>query len=185
MKLGQKGATFYSLPPNMQTPENYAMGIAIDRQMDKLMKFFRKMIVWADIGSVDEKYYGYLAASIRALYYSPEHDKQVRLGVLQEALKTYMYAGSMEADGLLIGKLFPGAVFVPWFEYGGEPYHFKIVVPTDPTEDTLNRFVGILSRVKAKRSIIDRIETTTYHIKLSVDVAGGLWSYEKLREEIT
>ena len=38
MKLGDKEATYMSLPPNLQKDETYAMGAAIDKQMRKLLK---------------------------------------------------------------------------------------------------------------------------------------------------
>lgn len=184
MKLGEEGATYYSLPPNLQNAENYAMGYAVDRQMKKLMEFYKKMLVWPDIENVDPKYYGYLAASIRALYYSEEYDNETRKEILKDALKTYMFAGTITSEEELLEKLFPDAVFVPWYEYDGEPYHFKIIVPTDPSQETLTRFVSILKRVKAQRSIIDAIETKTYYIDMTVEAGIGLWNHKSMNEKI-
>ena len=183
MKLGEENATFISLPPNFQSNENYALGIAVDKQMYKLMEFMKRVQVWTKLDDLDARYYDYLAASIRAPYYSSEYDPTKKLAILRKSLSTYMFAGTRKAEIELINSLFEDAKFVPWYEYDGEPYHFKIVVPTDPSEETLNKFIAILERVKAKRSIIDKIEAMTYEIDFTVKTATRAWSREEIKDE--
>lgn len=183
MKLGENGVTYLSFPPNLQDACSHALGYAWDRQVKALLEYARKVQVWTNLDELDPRYYGYAAASIRALYYSPEYDNETNLDILKDSFKTYMYAGTSKAEIELIEKLFSDAVFVPWYEYDGKPYHFKIVVPADPTEDILIKFVIILQRVKAQRSTIDALETKSYAIDLSADVHSASWNYESLREE--
>ena len=70
MRLGEENATFLSFAANFQTDENRAMGYAIDRQMANLMAFMEHVGVWSALDKVDSRYYDYIAASIRAPYYS-------------------------------------------------------------------------------------------------------------------
>lgn len=183
MKLGYPGATFLSLPPNLQDADTQALGYAIDRQMEKLMKFFRKLQFWTNLDELDPKYYDYAAASIRALYYSSEYDDATKLSVLKEALQVNKYAGTVRGIEKLIRSLFGDAEFVPWYKYDGKPYHFKIIVPSDPSEESLEKFKKILSRVKAARSVIDYIETKTYVINVETYLAYGVHNFEKMEEQ--
>lgn len=182
MKLGDNGATYLSLPPNFQTIENKAMGYAVDRQMKKLMQFMRKVSVWSDLDHVDPKYYDYLAASLRAPYYSSEYDDEMRLEILKKTLQIYMFSGTVLAEEELLKRIFTDAVFVPWYEYGGEPFHFKIATPTEPSEEMIRKFLTILQRVKAQRSILDGIDTKKYTINLKAYAALGAIIYEGLEE---
>lgn len=184
MKIGDTDVTYLSLPPNFQTLENRAMGYAVDKQMKKLFVLSRKLLVWADLDNVSPRYYDYLAASLRAPYYSSEYEDKVRLEILKKTLQTYMFAGTVRADEELIAKIFSDAEFVPWYKYGGIPFHFKIRVPTDPSEQMIEKFLIILRRVKSQRSIIDGIETKTYSISIKAYASGGLWDYERLEEQV-
>lgn len=159
MELGDKDVTYMSLPPNFQTEENRALGYAFDRQVKKLMEAAKNIPVWTNLDNIPEKYYDYIAASIRAPYYSSQYDAETRKGILKSAFQVYMFAGTCRGVEELISRIFLGAaLFVPWYEYGGEAFHFRISVHGSPVRDTLNRFKEILKRVKAKRSILDAIE---------------------------
>lgn len=181
-KLGEKDATFLSFPPNFQTVENRAFGYAVDRQMSKLMKFVKKISVWSNLDNVDAKYYDFLAASLRAPYYSSAYDDEIRLEILKKTLQTYMFAGTVMAEEELLKNIFSDAQFVPWYKYGGIPFHFKIVTPTEPSEEMIQKFLVILRRVKAQRSIIDGIDTKTYTIDLKAYAALGITGAERLEE---
>ncbi len=182
MKLGDAGATYLSFPPNFQTDENKAMGYAVDRQMKKLMRFVRKVSVWSDLDHVESKYYDFLAASLRAPYYSSEYDDGVRLEILKKTLQTYMFSGTVLAEEELLKKIFLDAKFVPWYQYGGEPFHFKIVTPTEPSEEMIQKFLTILQRVKAQRSVLDGIDTKTYSIDMKAYAGVGVSATERLEE---
>lgn len=185
MKLGEEGVSYLSLPPNMQSNENYALCIAFDHQMGKITEFGKRLLVWGDLDNLDPGFYDYAAATLRSLYYSSRYDDETKLQILKNALKTYRYAGSVTAIEDMLKSLFQDAAFVPWYEYDGEAYHFKIVTSVDPSEDSIKKFIEIFQKIKAKRSIFDAIETPTYRISIQGFGVSGLAMYEKLREEET
>lgn len=182
MRIGDEGATYASFPPNFQNAENLSMGYTIDRQCKKLLEFCKNISVWSNLDNVNPRYYDVLAANLRAPYYSSEYDESTRLEILKNTLKTYMFAGTVRAEDELINTMFADAEFVPWFKYDGKPFHFKIIVPTDPSEETVSKFITILERVKSARSIIDGIETKTYVVDLKSYATSGIWNFERMEE---
>ena len=74
MKLGDKEATYLSLPPNLQTDESFALGAAIDRQVRRLVEMSEMMQVWTNMDNVDPKYYSTIAACIKAPYFDSNFD---------------------------------------------------------------------------------------------------------------
>ncbi len=168
MNLGDNGVTYMSLPPNFQTEENNALGYAVDRQLKKLMEAAGSIAVWTDTRSVPKKYYDYMAASIRAPYYASQYNEDTRLGILESAFQVYMFAGTCKGVEELVCKVFSGeAIFIPWYEYNGKAYHFKISVHSSPVRDTHNKFKKILKRVQSKRSVLDVVE---YIINLIIKI---------------
>ncbi len=159
MDIGDSGVTYLSLPPNFQTEENNALGYTVDRQLKKFMDVSGDIAVWTNPGNVPEKYYDYMAASIRAPYYASQYDASTRLGILEGAFLVYMFAGTRKGVEELVSRVFSGeASFVPWYEYEGLPYHFRISVHSSPVKDTHKKFKEILKRVKAARSVLDVVE---------------------------
>lgn len=159
MDIGDTGVTYLTLPPNLQTDGDNALGYAVDRQLKKLMDAAGNIAVWTDTRNTDAGYYDYMAASVRAPYYTSRYDEIIRLGILESTFQVYMFAGTRKGVEELVSRVFSGeAVFVPWYEYNGEPYHFRISVHSSPVKDTHNKFKEILRRVKSARSVLDVVE---------------------------
>lgn len=147
------GSTFLSLPPNLQTTENDCFGYALDRQMEKMHRLARQITVWSDLDNADPKYYDYLAMTIRAPYYKSEYSNKQKLGLIKSALLTRQYAGTIKAIEELLSHTITDALFVPWYEYGGKPFFFKIIVDADEVDDkSMREFVRMISTVKSARS---------------------------------
>ena len=173
MKLGEDGAMFRSIPPNLENYESYAYSRAVDRQMKKLMEFNRCVHVWGNLPELSPKFYDYAAVSLRALYYRSEYTDDVKLQILEQALQIYKFAGTKKAVEFLASTVFSEAKFVPWYEYDGEPYHFKIWFPMGITEEAFLFIRNLIQKVKAARSIFDGIQIKDYLLKIGAYGAVG------------
>ena len=168
------GSTFMSLPPNLQNTENECISYAFDRQIGKMNSLARKLTVWSDLNNVNPKYYDYLAMAVRAPYYKSEYADGQKLALIKTAILTRKYAGTIKAIEELLSNTFITATFVPWYEYNGQPYHFKIVTGENPTEDAKSFFEKMLKEVKAARSIIDGVEIDNGVTKTMIYIGAGL-----------
>lgn len=157
-KYDDVGSTFLSLPPNLQTTENECFGYALDRQMQKMNKLAHQLSVWGDLDNTDPKYYDYMAMTIGAPYYKSEYTDAQKLGIIKSAPMKRRYAGTIKAIEELLKNTISSASFEPWYEYGGEPYHFKVSTGEIPEKDIKAVFSAMLKRIKAARTIFDFIE---------------------------
>lgn len=157
MKLGENGATFLSLPPNLQTDESYALSAAVDKQMKKLLLISNMLQVWTDLDSVDPRFYGIIAACIKAPYYDSALDDNTKLAIIKGTLNVYRLAGTRAAVTQLISDLFGKGIFEAWYEYGGAPYHFRITTDVDLSPNALLKCTEILKKVKRARSVLDSV----------------------------
>lgn len=157
-KIDDVGGTFISLPPNLQTIDNQCFCYALDRQIKRLKKLADNLTIWSDLDNVDPKYYDYLALCVRAPYYRSEYTDEQKLELIKTAIMSYRYAGTKKAINQLINIIFDEAEFIPWYQYGGQPYHFRVQASDTLTEDSTERFTNIIKKVKAARSIIDALQ---------------------------
>ena len=157
-KIGEIGGLYLSMPPNMQNVETEAFCYAIEKQMSRLVKLARRLNVWGDLDHVDPKHYDYIASCLRTLYFRSDMTDDQKLAIIKSSMLTYRYAGTVKAIEELLGNLFDEAEFIPWYEYGGRPYHFKIRIIGRQEEDKKRTFESILKKVKAARSVADDIK---------------------------
>lgn len=168
------GSMYLSLPPNLQTTENACIAYAFDRQIQKLHRLAKKLTVWSDLDSVDPQYYDYIAMAIRAPYYKSEYSSKQKLNLIKSTLAAQRYAGTVKAVEELLDHSILCAKFIPWYEYGGKPYHFKIATSDDPGVESRVLFANMLQRVKAARSIIDGVEIDHEPIKSTLYIGAGI-----------
>lgn len=162
------GSSYAALPPNLQTIENECFLYAFDRQVAKLHEIAKKLTVWSDLDNVDPKYYDFMAICIQAPYYKPEYTDEQKLNLLKTAIMSYRYAGTRRAVDQLIDIVFDSAKFIPWYEYDGIPYHFRINVSDRMTEDAIELFSKVLKKVKAARSVLDAVH-------IDRESCGAMW----------
>lgn len=180
-RIDDIGSTFISLPPNLQNVDNECFGYAFDRQIARLNCIADKLSLWADLDNADAKHYDYMAMTIGAPYYESEYSDDQKLRLLKSALATRRYAGTVKAIEELLTNVFDEGKFIPWYEYDGEPYHFKISVQKMPSAQDKALFTKMLKKVKATRSVIDEVDIIEgdFHAKWYIGMA-----MEIIREEI-
>lgn len=173
-RIGETGGLYLSMPPNMQNAEEEAFCYAIEKQMKRLVKLAKRLNVWGDLDHVDPKHYDYIASCLRTLYYRSDMENSQKLAIIKSSMMTYRYAGSVKAIEELLGNLFHEAEFIPWYEYGGRPYHFKLNVRGDPDAETKRTLESILRKVKAARSVIDAVEIKERTVTTKLYMGLGL-----------
>lgn len=139
--------------------------IALSRAIAALTKWyydtFTAVIFWGDIENAAECVLDELAAEVDAPFYSndlPPDDKRAQIA---SAFRYNSSAGSALAVEQLLATAFVGeAALSEWFEYDGEPYHFRIDW-LNPNGKVFGQgyalFMSRLNKVKPKRAKLDGI----------------------------
>lgn len=158
-KLDDIGSLYYSLPPNMQDAYNHAFTVAVDKQIKKLLGISQKLMLWVDLDNADPKYYDYMAKSLGIPYYKSEYEDLMKLDLIKKAILTRAQAGTFGGVTDYLSTIFDSFMLIPWYEYNGKPYHFKIRAAGERTPDIDKQFNDTLKKIKAARSVFDTIET--------------------------
>lgn len=172
--IGDVGSMCLSLPPNLQNTENACFSYAFDKQIQKLYGLAKKLTVWSDLDNADPKYYDYMAIALRTPYYKSEYNKKQKLKLIKATLAARRYAGTVKAVEELLDHSILYAKFVPWYEYNGKPYHFKIKTSDTPETESRILFGNMLERVKSARSIIDGVEIDHDPVRHVVYIGTGI-----------
>ena len=87
-----------------------------------------------------------------------ETTREQKINLINAAIELHRTKGTPYAVELLINILFGDGKVEEWFEYGGEPYHFRVVT-TNPTatNDKAQQFIEAINYVKNERSHLENV----------------------------
>lgn len=111
------------------------------------------------IDQLDSKYIDTLAHLIGIEWYDDGADLQLKRYVLKNYKNIVSITGTPEAVRIAIEGIFDEAEVIEWPEYGGQPFHFKLYVDSQFTEDNTKRFKSIVRAMKNVRSVMDSLDT--------------------------
>lgn len=146
-------------PHNIATqPEAQAIAYAIGKQIAKICTYADRARVYAAIDKLPEAALDALAVELRAPAYDENYSVTVKRTLVRGALTFYMKMGTPYAVNKIIEAIFQTGYISEWFEYGGEPFHFKAYT-TNPaiTSDDVDEFKRVLSTVKRLSAWLDDI----------------------------
>ena len=108
----------------------------------------------------EEKYLPFLAYAFKVDFWDESLSVEDKRALIKQSLALHRYKGTTWAIERVFEAFNIKAVVKEWFNYGGEPYHFKIDLSLEDKEitparaDELTKYVGIYKNV---RSVLDEL----------------------------
>ncbi|QPA33372.1 phage tail protein I [Thermaerobacillus caldiproteolyticus] len=94
-------------------------------------------------------------------FYSNDLPVEQKRKLINRSTFFHRQKGTPAAVEELITTVFGEGKVVEWFEYGGQPYHFKVVTSNrSVTQEKAEQFLQALNSVKNVRSVLEKIEIT-------------------------
>lgn len=147
-----------ALPAEMRTPERIALSYAYDQQKKKFLERLRRIYIWADLENVDDNKLDFLAVENRVLFYSAEFTPDIKRKLITNAIYWYIKLGTRQAMEEFVATIFGTGKVKEWFNYGGNPFFFKIWTDALITKENIELFMKIIHTVKNARSRFEGIE---------------------------
>lgn len=154
-----------------EIPEVEALSFAIAKGMQKMIEYCWNISVYAEIDCMPEYALDLLAVELDTQYYDTSLDIDSKRRLVKGTLVWYMSAGTPSAVEELVTAVFGEGQISEWYEYGGNPYYFKILTNAFLTPDLNAMFAKMIKRVKNTRSHLEAIEI---HRSLSAPVRLGV-----------
>ena len=152
------------MPDNLASQaETKAFAYAVGRQIEKLCAYSDAARTYAAIATMPEWLLDYMAVELRTPSYDENYSLKTKRALIQGSLLFYTQMGTPAAVNRIIETIFETGYIEEWYEYDGEPHHFRAYVgdggEVGPGE--LEEFRRVLSSVKRLSSWLDDIITIT------------------------
>lgn len=153
------------LPYTFKTNKYKALSAAIKALTALFYSVMSSVMFWADIENASPALLDAMAAELDAPFYSADMTIEQKRSVVAAAFEYNSRIGTRSSVEALLTAAFGGGEVSEWFEYDGEPYHFKVTVPRREgvriEHDTLNYFIANVEKFKNKRSKLEGVEINT------------------------
>lgn len=149
------------LPPNLLADKQiYAAAWALDDELQKITAATRNALLLPRLDELSEEVIDLLAWQWHVDFYEPVGmDIDTKRRLIKNSIAWHRIKGTPAAVEQVVSAVFDTSHVQEWFEYGGKPYHFKVItedVTTDP--NVLARMRRAINAAKNTRSWLETIE---------------------------
>ena len=166
---------FIRLLPTFMRGDAAVQGLAagLDEIIPGLAQSIGRLTTWDRIDELTEDELDNLAWELNILWYDKAAGIDAKREIVKSSDEVYRHLGTKWAVESVINSYFGEGYLREWFEYDGEPGHFR-VYSTSATinNERLVEFLNLLYKVKRASSKLDGIYITlTGEMRLSAGIA--------------
>lgn len=164
-----------SLPPALKNdPKMIALAKSIADQLQINARQIKKNIIYARIDELDEQTLDILAYDLHVDWYDFSYPIAVKRQTIKDSVRVHRKLGTKFAVETALGAVFPGTQVKEWFEYGGDPYMFKVIIGATESGVSADRQAAVLERVRFYKNLRSHLEAISYQIekRATVQVAA-------------
>lgn len=153
-----------TLPVALQKdPSVVALAEAIAELLARRPDEIERLRIYPAIDQLDGQLLDILAYDFKVDWWDADYSVEEKRQTLKDSWRVHKLLGTKAAVETAMSAVYPETKVEEWFEYGGEPYGFRILLDLTGTEWTEERPRRILERseyYKSLRSHLDGLEYT-------------------------
>lgn len=176
---------FIKLLPQFMREDAAIIGLAngTNEIVQRLEATISTLSTWDSIDSLSEAELDALAWELDISWYRQNAAISIKRQLIKDSEKMHQKLGTKWAVERIIKTYFGDGYVMEWFEYDGEPGHFRIVSSNPSvTNESLLDFLNLLDKVKRASSHLDGITISlTGQMRLHAGVAYHETSFETIR----
>lgn len=151
---------FVKLLPQFMRDDSAVIGLAkgLDSIVPGLAASLPTLTTWDHIDELSERELDDLAVELNILWYDVGATINTKRDLVKNSMDVYRHLGTKWAVESVIQSYFGDGYIAEWFDYDGQPGHFR-VYSTNPslTDEKLLEFLNLLDKVKRASSILDGV----------------------------
>ena len=147
------------LPENLRNhQEIQALAYAIGNQVIKLVQMADGVGVFCALDHMDHQALDYLAVEFRIVTYEQSYPIETKRALIRNAMGVSAHLGTAAAVQQVATTIFGESRVEEWFDYGGEPYHFRVITSNvDANQNQAEALRKTIDATKNLRSILEDV----------------------------
>lgn len=177
------------MPDNLKTDYAVqAISFAIANMVKKIMNHADKSGIYAIIDYLEEDALDLLAVELRTKYYGDLLSLKEKREIIKKTLLWYYRAGTLYTVKELIDFIFQDAYAEEWFQYGAEPYLFRIIVNVISQDITIEKYMMFMEALREVKNTRSHLEAVIFKYNTETEVkavaVGGIGQEIKIKAKL-
>ena len=153
------------LPENLLADAQiYAAARALDDELQKVTAATREVLIVPRIDELSEEVIDILAWQWSVDFYDKLKSLAEKRNEVKQSIAMHRIKGTHRAVELALHMVYTSGEVSEWFEYGGQPYYFRVrfIEPENIRTEEVDRVIRIINTVKNTRSWLESIGFTRH-----------------------
>jgi len=145
-----------------------AMAKALDPELKAISSEIELCLLYQRIDYLPEKIVDHLAWQLHVDFYEPDLTLQQKRELVKTSIPWHRHKGTKWAVEQVASIIFRNARVTEWFEYGGDPYYFRVVLDWANGHIKLDQLIRVVNATKNERSWLQDVSIEGYaNLRLS------------------
>ena len=161
-------------PPVLQKDKKMvALAKAAADQLVAVSQKIDLVNIYTRIDELPEDLLDILAYDFKVDWWDPDYTIEEKRQTLKDSWYVHRHLGTKAAVETAISAVFKNSKVEEWFEYGGEPYHFRIAIGVLADGTTTERQDAVLKRVQFYKNLRSHLDGIDYRLVQSGTFYAG------------
>lgn len=161
-----------ALPPRLKQDETMlALATVIAGELQKNANNTRLATIYARIDELDEDILDILAYDFHVDWYNYNDPVNAKRAVIKSSVKVHKRLGTKYAVETALGSLHPGTYIEEWFQYGGDPHYFRVVLDVTHSRVAAS-YSRLIKEINFYKRLTSKLESLVYQATVIVEVTA-------------
>lgn len=168
----------FTLPPALKGDESTeALAEATAEALEKRLEELERLRIVPNIDGLEEELLAILARDFKVDWWDPSYTLEEKRRTVKGSWRVHKTMGTKAAVETAISAIYPHTKVLEWWQYGGEPYHFRLDINITNDHIDSEKQRRVLERLNYYKSLRSHNDGVRYFLvpEKSWAVAGGLF----------
>lgn len=146
-------------------PKMTALARTLTEQLLTVSGSMDNVLIYSRFEELPEDLVDILAYDMHVDWYDYSYPLQVKRDMVKNSVKVHKKMGTKYAMETALGSIWPKSEVEEWFNYGGEPHHFRVVC--DVTEDRITAsFSQLIKAIRMYKRLSSHLDGIVYQTRI-------------------
>ena len=146
-------------------PKIKSLAEAVTEQLLEVSDSMELVLIYSRIDELPEDLVDILAYDMHIDWYDYSYPLEAKRDMLKNSIKVHKKMGTKYAVEKALGALYPESEVEEWFQYGGQPHHFRVICDVSKNQIQAS-YQDIVNAVKMYKRLSSHMEEVTYQSRI-------------------
>lgn len=162
-----------------------ALAIATAEELERLYQNNDLLSIYTKIDSLSEELLDILAYDFKVDWWDRNYSLQEKRETFKGCWKVRKALGTPTAVSTAVSAVYKDVRVIEWWQYGGNPYRFKLLIDTGTTLLDCQKLDDVIDRIRFYKNLRSKVEKIEIETRKEAEIFVGIAIQRGSRKQIT